>query len=96
MHTFGEAEFEWDDGKAAVNLAKHGVDIADALFVFDDPRAITLGDDHPGEERYVTFGMDALGRLVGVAYTWRGDAVRIISARKATRTEARLYAAGEP
>jgi uncharacterized DUF497 family protein len=87
--------FEWDDGKAASNLAKHGIDFADVLEVFEDPRALTRADDHPNEERYVTFGMDRLGRVVGVVYTWRGDTVRVISARKATRTEARHYAAGE-
>jgi uncharacterized DUF497 family protein len=56
----------------------------------------TLHDDHPDEERYVVLGMDAIGRLVVVAYTWREDIVRVISARKATNPEARLYAAGTP
>lgn len=96
MHTLEEVDFEWDDGKAASNSARHGVEFADACAAFFDPRALTRPDDHPHEERHVTFGMDALGRLVGVVYTWRGDAIRIISARKATRTETRLYAAGEP
>lgn len=89
-------KFEWDDGKAAANLAKHGVDFADAIDAFADPQAIVLLDDSGDEERYVILGHDGLVRLVAVVYTWRGDVVRIISARKATRTEARLYAAGEP
>jgi uncharacterized DUF497 family protein len=97
VHTFVEdVPFEWHDGKAAANLVKHGVDFADAVVVFFDPRAITLPDDDHDEERAVTLGMDVLGRLLSVAYTWRDDTVRIISARKATRTEERQYAAGEP
>jgi uncharacterized protein len=90
-------EIEWDPAKAAENLAKHGVDFADVVDALWDERAVTLLDDYPDEERYVTFGIDSLGRLVAVVYTWRGRRkIRLISARKATRTEARRYAAGEP
>jgi len=86
----------WDDAKAQANLAKHGVDFADAVEALFDERAVTVGDDHSSEERYVTLGLDARGRLVAVVYAWRGKSIRVISARKATRNEARLYAAGEP
>lgn len=86
---------EWDAAKAETNLAKHGIDFADAAPVLFDDRAVTRPDDHPFEERYVTIGIDALGRCLVVVYTWRGDRIRMISARKATRTEARLYAEGE-
>lgn len=86
-------DFEWDESKARANLAKHGIDFADAIGVFNDPRALTIADDHAGEERYVCFGLDAQGRIVGVVYTWRGDTCRIISARKATRSETRFYEA---
>jgi hypothetical protein len=48
-------------------------------------------DDHPEGDRWVTLGTDALGRLLVVAYTWRDDELRLISARKATRTEWRQY-----
>jgi uncharacterized DUF497 family protein len=88
-----EPEFEWDAEKAASNLARHGVHFKDAICVLYDERAVTLPDENPNEERFVTVGMDTLGRLVVVVYTWRRNAVRIISARKATRTEERLYAA---
>ena len=88
-------DFEWDEKKAQANLAKHGIDFGDVTGVFFDTRAITLEDPHPGEERYALLGIDAAGRLVVVVYTWRGENVRIISARKATRTEERQYAAGE-
>ena len=84
-------EFEWDPRKAAVNLKKHRVDLADAVSVMYDRFAITLPDDHPNEARFLTIGTDALGRILVVAYTWRGERMRLISARRATRTERRVY-----
>jgi uncharacterized DUF497 family protein len=87
----GEVEFEWDRRKAAANRRKHGIELLDAVIVFDDDRAITLVDEHPTEERYVTFGMDAQGRVLAVSYTIRGNSVRIISARRATRRERAQY-----
>jgi uncharacterized DUF497 family protein len=75
-------EFEWDPKKAETNLHKHGVEFLDAVMVFDDDRAVTLFDEHPNEERYVTFGMDAQGRVLAVCYSVRGHFIRIISARK--------------
>ena len=55
-------DFEWDPNKAERNLRKHGVEFVDALTVFDDHRAITLTDDHPNEDRYVTLaGMHKAG-----------------------------------
>lgn len=79
--------FEWDRKKALVNLGKHGVDFADATEVFYDERALTISHTYPREERFVTMGMDSKGRILAVAFTWRGDRIRIISARKATRKE---------
>jgi uncharacterized DUF497 family protein len=73
------------------NRAKHGVDFADAVGVFEDPRAVTLDDPHPVEARYVTIGLDFLGRILVVAWTWRNEEVRLISARRATRKESRDY-----
>lgn len=63
----------------------------ESIIVFDDDRAITLVDEHPTEERYVTFGMDAQGRVLAVSYAVRGDTIRIISARKATARERAQY-----
>lgn len=83
--------FEWDLQKAARNQAKHGICFADTFGVFDDPNALTLDQMVRGEARHVTVGMDAFGRILVVAYTWRGETIRIISARKATRTEMRSY-----
>jgi uncharacterized DUF497 family protein len=82
---------EWDPEKAAENLRKHGVDFADAVTVLDDEMALTRSEDSPGEDRSVTVGVDALGRLLVVVYTWRGEEIRVISARRATPAERRVY-----
>ena len=82
---------EWDAAKEAVNFRKHGVGFAGAVSVFDDVFAITIPDKSSAEERFMTLGVDAFGRVIVVVYTWRGEAVRIISARKATRRERRQY-----
>jgi uncharacterized protein len=87
--------YEWDPAKAEANRAKHGVRFADAVAVFSDERALTLEDPHPEEDRYVTLGMDAFARVLVVVYTWRGEVIRLISARKATRGERAQYAKGE-
>ncbi len=85
-------EYEWDAHKAAANLSKHGIDFADAVTALEDDAAITVVDEFADEERFVTIGTDALGRLLVVVYTWRGqDVIRIISARKATARERRQY-----
>ena len=77
--------------KAAANLRKHGIDFADAATVLNDERALTIADEDPDEERFVTLGLDVLGRLLVVAYTWRGEEPRLISARRATRSEQNQY-----
>ena len=83
--------FEWDRRKAEINLKRHAVDFADAVAVFSDDSAITLQDDSNGEERFVSVGLDALGRVLVVAFSWRGERIRLISARRATRRERRQY-----
>jgi uncharacterized DUF497 family protein len=67
----------------------------EATPVFDDPNAITFADDEsePDERRFVTLGMGATGRLLVVVYTWRGENIRIISARTATPHERDQYRA---
>ena len=84
-------DYEWDINKAKLNLQKHGVDFADATAVFSDDYALTILDDDPDEERLVTIGLDALGRILVVVYTWRGKRIRIISARKAESHERKQY-----
>ena len=90
-------EFEWDPRKAAVNRRKHGIDFADATAVFDDERALTVKDEITAvdETRMLTLGRDAIGRLLVVAYTWRGERIRLISARRATAGERRQYRGGD-
>jgi uncharacterized DUF497 family protein len=85
-----EPEFEWDAVKAARNEADHGVTFEMARGVFKDPFAIELLDDREdyGEDRYVIIGMGSY-RLLFVAYTMRGEAIRIISARGAEPHERR-------
>ena len=89
--TYTSDVVQWDAEKAAANLRKHGVDFADAETALRDEMAMTVADDDPMEERFVTLGMDALGRLLVVVYEWREDDVRLISARKATRAERTQY-----
>jgi len=86
-------EFEWDARKAAANRRQHGIDLADATAVFEDERALTLEDGISAvdEQRMLTLGRDALGRLLVVAYTWRGRRARLLSARAATPFERRQY-----
>lgn len=82
---------EWDHRKAIANLRRHGINLADAGTALHDPHAITITDEESGEERFVTTGMDALGRVLVVVYTWRAERVRVISARSATPRERRRY-----
>ena len=80
--------FEWDRRKDAANRRKHGVEFAEATAVFDDPLSITIPDpDHTEEERFVIIGMSKRRRLLVVVHTVRGERIRVISARPATRHE---------
>jgi uncharacterized protein len=85
MYT-GVVGFEWDEeSKAGRNFRKHGVRMPEAIPVFDDPYAITITDEKsdPGEQRFVTPGMGAASRFLVVACAWRGENMRIITARQA-------------
>ena len=88
-------EFEWDEQKNSINIAKHGIDFKDALHVFEDDQYITR-EDHGsyGEQRFQVIGM-AKYDLVFMVYTERdGDTVRIISARLAIKAEKKMYQGG--
>ncbi len=88
-------DFEWDPAKARSNFTKHGISFSDVEPAFYDQYALSMPD--PGatsEERYVMIGLDALGRLVVVVYTYRGESIKIISARKATTAERKYYEKG--
>lgn len=88
---------EWDPEKAASNYTKHGVDFHEAGSVLDDPLSTTFPDpDHSlDEQRYLTIGSSLSGRILVVAHTDRGEAVRLISARQATPSERRFYEQGQ-
>jgi uncharacterized protein len=86
-------QFTWDPQKAAANLRKHGVGFPEAATAFADPLSLTIADpDHSvGEERFVLIGQSERRRLVVVAHLERGELIRIISARPATRPERKTY-----
>ena len=86
-------KFEWDTAKATANLSKHSVSFDEGATVFLDQLALSGPDpDHSvGEPRYITFGMSSLGRLLAVSHTHRPGGIRIISARRVTRTERKIY-----
>jgi uncharacterized protein len=88
--------FQWDAAKAKANLRKHGVSFDEAASVFFDPLAVSGNDpDHSTDEsRFITFGLSSRGRLLAIIHTVRGESIRIISARRATRTERKLYEEG--
>ena len=93
---------EWDGRKDRRNRAKHGIGFDTACLVFDDPNHLSIQDRHEGnEERWQTLGLAAGIVVVLVAHTWHEEddgeeVIRIISARKATNRERRLYEQGNP
>ena len=86
-------EFEWDPRKAAANLTKHAISFEEAATVFGDPFGLIVGDPRHshGEERFALLGLSKDRHLLAVMYAERGKAIRIISARRATRNERRDY-----
>ena len=82
---------EWDPAKAKANRRKHRIDFADAATVLFDELATTIQDDSADEERYVTIGVDALGRVLVIVYSWAEGGARLISARTPTKKERRQY-----
>lgn len=84
-------KYQWDKNKATSNLKKHGIEFADAVSVFSDELAITIPDNRFDEERFVTIGMDAFGRILVIVFTWRSEDIRLISVRLAERRERKQY-----
>jgi uncharacterized protein len=86
--------FEWDETKNQANIRKHGIDFRDAAYVFSDPYALNIPDDEHSddEERWVLLGKNRNEKILLLVHTFRqGDAIRLISARKATSTEQATY-----
>ena len=90
--------FEWDESKNQINIRKHGVSFEEARTVFYDDNAIFFDDpDHSyEEERFLILGVSAASRICIVSHCYRGndEVIRIISARKATKNEIRVYYGG--
>ena len=84
--------FEVDPQKAAVNIKKHGVSLADAEGVFHDPLAVHIEDpDAEYEQRFVGVGIGSSGAVLVIAYAYDGDVIRVISTRRASRRERKDY-----
>jgi len=82
----------WDIKKATANIRNHGIEFSHAATVLDDPMAVTIEDTRHGEQRFVTVGLDIIGRILVVVYAYSNEEeIRLISARKATPKERRIY-----
>ena len=86
-------EIVWDPAKASTNVSKHGVTFEEAAAIFGDPLAYTFRDpDHSiGESRFLTIGLSGQARVIIVSYSERSQVIRLISARRATRQERKIY-----
>jgi uncharacterized DUF497 family protein len=91
VHIIVLVAYAWDPEKEKANYAKHGVHFADAVGALEDEHALTEPDDSTSEERFRTLGMDFLGRIVVVVYTFRGEDIRLISARRARPRQRASY-----
>ena len=85
----------WDPEKARMNVKQYGIRFSDAEIVLFNPNALTREDlDVKNEQRFVSIGLDAIGRVLVVVYTYRGEDIRLISARSATKRERERYEEG--
>ena len=89
-------QFEWDEAKEAINIRKHGVDFDEAAETFYDALGLELSDkEHSDpEERFIRLGKSRRGRILVTVFTERGETIRIISSRRATRREVKSYEEG--
>lgn len=88
-------EFEWDADKAQLNRHKHGIPFAQACEIFFDPFLVPFADEITGgERRHTVVGIAENWRVLYVVYLWRGDSIRLISARETTNSERRRYERG--
>ena len=90
MASFTEPEFEWNERKRESTLEKHGIDFLDTIRIFDGRPAVHALSDHPDEERWITTSKLS-GQMISVVHTFRGDRIRIITARRARKNEQREY-----
>lgn len=93
MTTFRFGDFEWDEAKAQANLRKHGVSFSEAATCFLDPEAFTAPDrDYP--DRFILIGLSRQLRVLFVVSAEAGERIRIISARKASPRQRKVYERG--
>ena len=90
-------EFEWDPLKSQKNEKKHGVSFREGMTAFADKRSYTIADPEHflGEYRFLLLGLSSSGSVLVISHTERGDRIRIISARCATKREREQYAQGQ-
>ena len=86
-------DFEWDDAKAAANLASHGASFDEAITAWTDPAHVII-DDGSGEDTFLLIGLSYDGRFLTVVHVERGERDRIISAWRATANEQKTYTEG--
>ena len=93
MEAETDLDFEWDEDKAAANLKKHKISFGEAKTIFADPFSVTIDDPTHSisEHRFVDIGTSANGKILVVSYTERGQKIRLISCRKATKAEREIY-----
>lgn len=87
-------KFEWDENKNQANIKKHGINFADAIYVFSDQFALNIPDHEHSEdeERWIILGKNLQSSILLIVHTYReGDSIRIISARKSTKNEQHIY-----
>ena len=88
-------EIIWNPQKAEANFRKHKIRFSDAESVLFDPMALTIEDQIiDQEQRFLSVGSDAFGRILVIVYAYHGDTIRLISARKATPKERKYYEKG--
>ena len=88
-------EIKWNPQKAEANFRKHKIRFSDAESVLFDPMALTIEDQIiDQEQRFLSVGSDAFGRILVIVYAYHGDTIRLISARKATPKERKYYEKG--
>ena len=93
MATVHIGDFAWDEAKARSNVAKHGVSFIEAITVFSDPQAIDAPDLYE-PDRFVIIGMSSHARVLFVVHAERSERIRIVSARKASKEQRRIYEKG--
>ena len=84
-------EFEWDEAKDRANRVKHGISFEEAKTIWDGPLLTVQDERDPSEVREISFGLIGVATVLSVAHTARNGRIRLISARKATKSESQAF-----